>query len=100
MKAIVDLTKEEYAEQSTTYSALKKAIRGIPFSDLMDVRQRTGYAHYTFEGTYTPLLVELLGRHPTGDEIIMLVDGGFSHFGATCGVSHDRMSFSGRVNTD
>ena len=100
MKAIVDLTKEEYAALSATYAALKKATKGKSRSDLMDVRRRTGYAHYTLEGTYTPLLVELLGRHPTGDEIIMLVDGGFSHFGATCGVSHDRMTFHGRVNTD
>ena len=100
MKAIVDLTEKENAALSATYSALKKATAGKSLSELMDVKQRTGYAHYTFEGTYTPLLVDLLGRHPTEDEIIMLVDEGFSHFGAICDVSHDRMTFHGRVNTD
>lgn len=100
MKAIVALSPEEYRNQSAAYSALKKATKGKSVSELMDVKRRTGYAHYTFDGSYTPLLVELLGRHPTSDEIIMLVDGGFSHFGATCNVSHDRMTFSGRVNTD
>lgn len=100
MKAITDLTKGEYAELDAAYSTLKAAIKDAPISELMAVRRRTGYAHYTFEGNYTPWLVELLGRHPTSDEIIMLVDGGFSHFGATCGVSRNRMTFSGRVNTD
>ena len=100
MKAIVSLTPEEARSQNATWAALKKVVKGESLSDLLDVRRRTGYAHYTFEGRYTHRLVELLGRHPTSDEIIMLVDGGFSHFGATCGVSHDRMIFSGRVNTD
>lgn len=100
MKAVVNLTEDEYTAQSAAYAALKKATDGKSDLDLIKVKKRTGYAHYTFEGNYTNDLVQRLGRHPTGDEIIMLVDGGFSHFGASCSVAHDRMTFSGRVNTD
>lgn len=100
MKAIVEYTNEEYAKMSEKCHKLHKAIEGIDRAELISVTKRYGYAHYEFNGTYTDKFVEALGRHPDSDEIIMLVDSGFSHFGAYCYVSTDRKSFSGKVNTD
>lgn len=100
MKAIVDLSQEEYAEFNSVYKNLKDKINGVQFKDLMSVQMRYGYAHYKFSGEYSEKLVELLGRHPTNNEIIMLVDGGFSHFGASCSMNRETRTFGGRVNTD
>ena len=89
MKAIVEYTKEE-AEATS---------KGIPKSELFDNYSRTsGYAHYKFSGDITDKLVEVLGHEPSPDEIIMLVDSGFSHFGASCSINSRH--FSGRVNID
>lgn len=98
MKAIVELTPEEMKKYNEMYDRLMKAVKGIPSTQLYDYSEKRGYAHYTFNGTYTAKLCEVLGRTPTGEEIIMLVDGGFSHFGASCSVYDGH--FTGRVNTD
>jgi len=94
MKAIVDLTPEEAQESLKTYEGIKA------FRELIDYNRTSGYAHYKFTGSYKQELVDILGRHPTSNEIIMLVDGGFSNFGASCGVNASLMTFTGRVNTD
>lgn len=47
---------------------------------------------------YTDKLVEVLGHEPSPDEISMLVDNGFSHFGASCSINGRH--FRGRVNID
>lgn len=99
MKAIVSLTKEEYEQQSKVCNNLREVTKGYRISELLEVDKHVGYAHYKFSGAYNQLLVDLLGREPTSDEIIMLVDDGFSHFGASCHISSDR-HFYGRVNTD
>ncbi len=99
MKAIVDLSAEEYQRQMDTLNNLREAIKDHKISELMTVNYKYGYAHYKFTGTYNQLLTDLLGREPASDEIIMLVDYGFSHFGASCRKGDNR-SFSGRVNTD
>lgn len=99
MKAIVDLDDKEYKELDNIYMELKRKTNWSSKYVLLDnLRTSTGYAHYTFSGTISDKLVELLGRTPTPDEIIMLVDTGFSHFGATCSISGN--TFNGRVNTD
>lgn len=101
MKAIVEYTNEEHAKMSRKYAELMKAIEGHSRDELIkDFTCRTGYAHYKFSGEYTELFTELLGRAPESDEIIMLIDCGFNHFGATCNVNHDTRHFAGRVNTD
>lgn len=100
MKAITDHTKEEYEALRSKEAALHKALEGHLYSDLITYRKQYGYAMYMFSGTYTSKLVELLGRHPDGDEIIMLVDGGFSNFGAVCCVKPEHKWFSGHVNVD
>ena len=98
MKAIVELTKEELKKYNEMYDNLQKKIKGMSRDQLYTYSRRSGYAHYTFNGTYTEKLCEILGRTPAAEEIIMLVDGGFSHFGASCSVYDGH--FTGRVNTD
>lgn len=100
MKAIVELTKEEYATLKDKRNEWLKALGAIRPDDMFCIARSYGYAHYTFRGTYKPELVDILGRHPDADEIIMHVDGGFSHFGATCTIDIRDCSFAGRVNTD
>lgn len=99
MKAIVDYTAEDHAKMSAAWSELQSKVKGTYTKDWFDdFRKTSGYAHYKFSGTITDKLIELLGHEPSSDEIIMLVDSGFSHFGASCSISGRR--FSGSVNID
>lgn len=99
MKAIVEYTNEEAEAMTMKWHELRDKTKGIPSNELFDNYTRTsGYAHYKFSGDITDKLVEALGHEPSPDEIIMLVDSGFSHFGASCSIN-DR-HFSGRVNID
>ena len=99
MKAIVEYTKEEAEAMSNKWNELRDKIKGIPKAELFDNYSRvSGYAHYKFSGDITDKLVEVLGHEPSPDEIIMLVDSGFSHFGASCSINGRH--FSGRVNID
>lgn len=100
MKAIVEMTHEEYGKMHDKFEKLKRATAGHPRSELLTHTRSSGYSHYKFNGTYTDTLVELLGRHPDEDEIIMLVDSGYSHFGAGCAIDTQHRSFSGRVYID
>ena len=94
MKAVVELT----AEEAAAYTKMKNNV--LPLCRFIKYTRRTGYAHYEFEGTYSPELIAALGRDPYPEEIIIMVDNGFSHFGASCTINNKDRSFSGRVNTD
>ena len=99
MKAIIDYTKEEAEVMSKKWKELRDKTKDIPRAELFsNYTQTSGYAHYKFSGDITDKLVEALGHEPSPDEIIMLVDRGFSHFGARCSVNNRH--FSGRVCTD
>lgn len=99
MKAIVEYTKEEAEAMSKKWNELRDKTKDIPKTELFDNYSRTsGYAHYKFSGDITDKLVEVLGHEPSPDEIIMLVDSGFSHFGASCSINGRH--FGGRVNID
>ena len=99
MKAIVEYTKEEAEATSKKWKELRDKTKVIPRAELFDNYSRTsGYAHYKFSGDITDKLIEVLGHEPSPDEIIMLVDNGFSHFGASCSINGRH--FSGRVNID
>lgn len=99
MKAIVEYTNEEAEAMAKKWKELRDKTNSIARNELFDNYARTsGYAHYKFSGDITDKLIEALGRMPSPDEIIMLIDGGFSHFGASCSIN-DR-HFSGRVNID
>ena len=99
MKAIVDYTNEEAEAMSKKWNELRDKTKVITRAELFDNYSITsGYAHYKFSGDITDKLVEVLGHEPSPDEIIMLVDSGFSHFGASCSINGRH--FSGRVNID
>lgn len=98
MKAIDLYTDEESIQMYTKYKSLMDKLAGTSKSDwFVDYKQKNGYAHFTFKGTVSQKLIDLLGRMPTADEIILMVDG-YSHFGASC--SFNGNNFDGRVNTD
>lgn len=99
MKPILELTKAEHESLRATYNRLKAYTKGLPKSDwFVDLKRRSGYASYSFSGEVSDSLLGRLGRMPTADEIIMLVDGGFSNFGAECAISGRR--FAGKVYID
>lgn len=99
MKAIVEYTNEEAEAMSKKWNELRDKTKVIPRAELFDNYTRaSGYAHYKFSGDITDKLIEVLGHEPSPDEIIMLVDNGFSHFGASCSINGRH--FSGRVNID
>ena len=99
MKAITELTHAEYRNFHEIHNNLKWATKGLRKTEIFDdIYTQSSYGHYRFSGKISQLLLERLGRIPTETEIIMLVDDGFSHFGATCSIRG--FSFSGRVNFD
>lgn len=100
MEAITSISKERHEYLSALTKNLREKTEGTSkYKDWFeDYKQTSGYAHYKFSGKVSDKLVELLGHEPTSEEIILLVDDGFSHFGASC--SMNGRSFSGRVNTD
>lgn len=99
MKAICEYTNEEYEATRKRYMELYEKVRNYKRDELLvNYTRKFGYAHYMFNGYIGDKLIEALGRMPTADEIIMLVDSGFSHFGATCAISG--RNFSGKVCTD
>ena len=101
MKAITEYTDAEYNEMKDKQRALNEAIKGFKRDELFTYTKRRGYAKYDFWGTYTDKLVEALGgRHPSAEEIIMLVDDGYSHFGAACMLNPREKAFSGNVYID
>ena len=99
MKAITEYTPSEYQAMLGVYNTLCGKISGYHTRELLDNLQRTfGYAHYRFSGHITDKLVELLGREPTATEVVMIVDSGFSHFGAQCTITG--RNFSGIIYID
>jgi len=97
IKSITDYNKEEMDMQREVWSDLKDKIDKCG-SDLIDYKKYPRYGRYTFEGEYTDKLVEVIGHEPTPDEIIMIVDCGFTHFGAKCYIADHR--FNGEVYTE
>lgn len=100
MKAVCDLTTEEYERYRTLQANLRKKL-GSNFNcyeQFKDFRRISGCAHYDFYGAVSQELIDKLGRRHTADEIIILVDDGFNHFGAAC--FFNGRKFSGYVNID
>lgn len=99
MKAVINYTEEECQVMRERLIELREAVKGTNSRDWFENYTKSwGYAHYEFSGDITDRLVEMLGHEPTSDEIIMLVDDGFSHFGASCRIRGRH--FNGHVNTD
>lgn len=99
MKAVVELTKQERESLAKVRDHIFSLIKDIPYQEKWDINERTsGYAHYKFKVKPSQKMIDAIGRMPTTSEIIMIVDGGFCHFGASCGECNG--VYSGRVNTD
>ena len=99
MKAIVEYTEEELIKQRAVRDNIFGLIKNIPYIEKWDFNERrNGYAHYSFKVKPSQKMIDSIGRNPTSDEMIMIVDDGFSHFGASCSESNG--IYTGRVNTD
>lgn len=99
MRPITECSVNMRKELHERWNDLREKIDDNRVTDLFDNFQRAGdYAHYEFYGEITDKLVELLGREPTAYDIIMIIDNGFHHFGATCAINGRQ--FHGKVNTD
>lgn len=99
MKPITAYTDEERQAMLEKWNALKQKIGGEFKTGLFDNYRRDGYyAHYEFSGDISDRLIAMLGREPSAEEIIMIVDNGFYHFGATCEISGRH--FAGEVDID
>lgn len=99
MKACEELTKEDVEKYRARLMQLRAARLKIKPETWFDkLSTKTGYAHYTFEGTVSAAFLAQIEGPLTEDDIIMLVDDGFSHFGAYCRL--DGNAFSGKINTD
>jgi hypothetical protein len=106
MRSITEQTSEECERLANRYGEMRRKIKdagltqsSTPYSIFEKFTRKPGYAHYEFSGKISDDLVRALGKIPTPEDIIMLVDHGYSHFGATCIISADN-TFRGRVNTD
>lgn len=99
MKAVVELSKEEYQKLSVIRENIIGKIKGLSHEDMWDeYEKKYGYAHYKFTVKPSEKMIAAIGREPTTDEMIIIVDGGFSHFGASC--SEYKGTYTGQVNTD
>ena len=99
MKAIVEYIEEELIKQRAVRDNILGLIKDIPYEEKWEINERrNGYAHYTFKVKPSQKMLDAIGRNTTTSEIIIIVDGGFSHFGASC--SEYNGVYTGRVNTD
>ena len=85
MKATVAMTEEERIRVHNILVFLYYRLVGVDINKLFLGFRRSSYrAPYTFYGEVSDELINRLGRMPTCEEIIMIVDSGFSRFGASC----------------
>lgn len=97
MKSIRDLNNGEYVKLRDKSITLYERTKGYKLSDLITYKKTYHGTHYSFTGRYSNRLVGLLGHHPDADEIVILVDDGFGHGGASCRVNNTLKTFNGRV---
>lgn len=100
MKAIVEYSQEEIRAMDDKFDALKKVIQLLPKDERFERFVKKNYrTRYEFSGVVSDKLVETLGHKPTPEEVIMIIDNGYWHFGACCRFITDT-KFTGYVNTD
>lgn len=99
MKASYERTAEEQKLLRIKQTNVLHAISGVPKMELFTEFERCWAADnlsYQFRGSYSPRLVELLGRRPDAEELIIIVNGSIMHAGASCIIADN--AFRGRVN--
>lgn len=99
MKAVTELNEEETEKQVIERDNILSLIKDVTYEERWEIKEiNVGYAHYNFKVKPSQKMLDAIGRKPTTNEMIMIVDGGFSHFGASCTESNG--IYTGRVNTD
>ena len=79
------------------YAELRSEIKDTKIYDRFSKSYE--YGHFEFEGQFSEELYNKLGRWPTENEAIALIDNNKCNFGAACYVSPNGM-FDGTINTD
>lgn len=66
MKSITEYTTEEHKKRLAEWRTLHNLIKSYSNSELFDDYSTTaGYAHFTFRGTVSQKLIDIIGRVPT-----------------------------------
>lgn len=100
MKSRLRLSKEEYEQYVESWNRLREIIQTCGNKHKLAPHIKNSHPFfYYFVGQYTQDLVDSLNREPTEEELIMIVDGGFNHFGAECGIDVQSRRFKGYVIT-
>ena len=92
-------TKEERTKLLATWEDLRKILKVHPIEDLIEVTTTKGTEQVLFDGQYTDTLVNMLGREPELEELVILVNNGLPTHGYICRRSPTDKSFSGRLYT-
>ena len=99
MKAIFEQTGHERQRLTEVLNNIKVKTEGMKMSDMFDnYNVLTIIGRKMASGIISEALIERIGRMPTEEEVIMLIDRGFYHFGASCTIL-DR-AFSCTIYTD
>ena len=99
MRSVCFRTIKEETQLRENVKSIRTLTNGMSKDDLFDGLQIfRGYNEYGFVGMVSNKLTTLLGRCPTADEIVILIDGGANNFGAECNVSGGH--FNGTIYTD
>lgn len=99
MKAIFEQTGHERERLTEVLNNIRVKTEGMKMSDMFDnYKTQTTRGRKMATGIISDALIEQLGRIPTEEEVIMLIDRGFYHFGASCTFSE--RSFSCMIYTD
>lgn len=102
MKSIINYTEQEKKDIANLEKKLFEKLYKAGFNSINkqfdDFSRSYGYSQYTFKGKVKQEVINVLGRLPTADEVILMVESYF-HFGAVCSINEDGI-FHGKVNTD
>ena len=99
MKAIFEQTGHERERLTEVLNNIKAKTQGMTMDQMFDnYTTLITHGRKMATGIISEALIERLGRMPTDEEVIMLIDRGFYHFGASCTFS-ERL-FSCMIYTD
>lgn len=85
-------------KNKTAYELIKESKRKK--SDFMRYSYNAGYSQISYVGSYTEDFERLLGRVPTEDDIISVIDSDSYNFGGYCNINTEERTYSGKVYID
>lgn len=99
MKAIFEQTGHERERLTEVLNNIKAKTQDMTMDQMFDnYNTLITHGRKMASGSISEALIERLGRMPTEEEVIMLIDRGFYHFGASCTFS--KRLFSCMIYTD